>query len=712
MINAPYLTDKEFLKKFDLETHKTQFIRIYVLDFNTEQIIGSLEGKSTGGSCNLSGTSNMRRTANLTLLVDPYNTSPIYHNITEIQNLISMNKKVKIETGYINTLGSLNYYPDYDIIWFPLGTYVIKAGNISKNNSGINISLTLNDKCALLNGDMGGVIPAATVFSETELFNSTGDQRSVEKILLKDIIKNIVVEYGGEDPNNVIITDIDDYIVKVMKWSGKTDLYLITEKNYFTTNKPEDGVEYLVFKYGDDIGYINEPFVYPGTLECKAGETVATVLDKIKNTLGNFEWFYDIDGRFIFREIRNYLNKSNVENILTLQLKDYTSYTDAFSKSNYVFDETNKSLILSISNSPQFPNIKNDFVVWGATKTTSGATKPIRYHLSLRSKPTVSTIPRLAIVYKDERQLYEPIFLNSDNYEIISDLNNLENPNKNKYYINKDSNNIINIYAWDEYEKVFRTHSDWILCYLLPGKDDWRTELYYQGLEADNKTFSQNYYSAELNFEWPKICNILGIKLQDEEGQDKTQNLTEEINLPIYESQIKPDIKISNYEFWLDFLDGDGDNNQSIAPFTIDNIGRRSKIITDNNSNCVFPVEIPNYVLVEADGDNLEEIKIAENKGQTVIQVSSDIYKNLSLGGNHNSAFDKIKELLYLHTNYNESISLSIIPIYHLEPNMRITIFDNDVSINGDYMIKTISIPLVPNGSSNISATKIIDKTF
>ena len=648
----------------------------------------------------------------MTLLVDPYNTSPIYHNITEIQNLISMNKKVKIETGYINTLGSLNYYPDYDIIWFPLGTYVIKAGNISKNNSGINISLTLNDKCALLNGDMGGVIPAATVFSETELFNSTGDKRSVEKILLKDIIKNIVVEYGGEDPNNVIITDIDDYIVKVMKWSGKTDLYLITDKNYFTTNKPEDDVEYSVFKYGDDIGYINEPFVYPGTLECKAGETVAIVLDKIKNTLGNFEWFYDVDGRFIFREIRNYLNKSNVEDILTLQLKDYTSYTDAFSKSNYVFDETNKSLILSISNSPQFPNIKNDFVVWGAMKTASGATKPLRYHLSLRSKPMISTIPRLAIVYKDERQLYEPIFLNSDNYEVISDLNNLKDPNKNKYYINKDSNNIINIYAWDEYEKVFRTHSDWILCYLLPSEEDWRTELYYQGLEADNKTFSQNYYSAELNFEWPKICNILGIKLQDEKGQDKTQSLTEEIILPIYKSEMYSDIKTSNYEFWLDFLDGDGDNNQSIAPFTIDNIGRRSKIITDNNSNCVFPVEIPNYVLVEADGDNLEEIKIAENKGQTVIQVSSDIYKNLSLGGNHNSAFDKIKELLYLHTNYNESISLSIIPIYHLEPNMRITIFDNDVSINGDYMIKTISIPLVPSGSSNISATKIIDKTF
>ena len=63
MIKAPYLEDKSFLKKFDLENRKEQFIRITVLDFKTENPIANIEGKSTGGSCNLSGTSNMRRTA-------------------------------------------------------------------------------------------------------------------------------------------------------------------------------------------------------------------------------------------------------------------------------------------------------------------------------------------------------------------------------------------------------------------------------------------------------------------------------------------------------------------------------------------------------------------------------------------------------------------------------------------------------------------------
>ena len=65
-----YLNDKEFLKRFDNETHKIQYIRIEILDFDTENVIASIEGKSTGGNINLSGASNMRRAGSCSLLVD------------------------------------------------------------------------------------------------------------------------------------------------------------------------------------------------------------------------------------------------------------------------------------------------------------------------------------------------------------------------------------------------------------------------------------------------------------------------------------------------------------------------------------------------------------------------------------------------------------------------------------------------------------------
>lgn len=695
MIQYPYLQDKEFLRKLDLERLKEQITRITILDFKTERPLVNIEGKATGGSISLNGASNMRRTASCSVAVDPYGIKPIgqtdfvnYYNITDINNIISMNKKVRIEIGIYNNLANFGYYQDYEIIWFPLGTYVIKAGNASKNSSGINISLTLNDKCALLNGDMGGIIPAGTIFSESELFNKAGTKREVEKILIKDVIRNLIVEFGGEQPEKVFINDIDDYIVKVMKWTGNKSVYLVkTEKRvrltYEITQADTNNKEYA---FGTDIGYMSEPFVYPGVLECNAGEAVAAVLDKIKNTLGNFEWFYDVDGNFHFQKIKNFLNDSKATDLLNVTKKDYYSRVN-YSTTQYEFNEDNNNLISSISTAPQFPNIKNDFVVWGTKKTGSGATKPIRYHLAFDEKPDMINAPtRRALVYTDYRKLQAVLPITNDNFiesvpTATSDIN--------KYYYDKNKKQV---WAWDEEIVNFRVFPDYEVCYLKA--IDWRTELYYQGLWTDNKVFTQNYYAAELNSEWPKIVNVKGTI--DSENEDGIKTYTE-----VFIGDQ------STYEYWLDFIE---DN-----VFNVNNIGRRSKVVNDNAVNCLFPVEIPNYLYIEATGDTesmQKQLEAAVALKRSVIQVSSEIYNKLALGGSQNSAYDKIKELLYVHTTYNETLSLSIIPIYYLEPNTRITIADNDLGINGDYMIKSISLPLTTNGTSSISATKCVDKTF
>jgi hypothetical protein len=49
---------------------------------------------------------------------------------------------------------------------------------------------------------------------------------------------------------------------------------------------------------------------YPGELVANIGETVVSVLDKIKTALGNFEYFYDLDGKFHFRKIKNFVNSN------------------------------------------------------------------------------------------------------------------------------------------------------------------------------------------------------------------------------------------------------------------------------------------------------------------------------------------------------------------------------------------------------------------
>ena len=81
----------------------------------------------------------------------------------------------------------------------------------------------------------------------------------------------------------------------------------------------------------------------------------------------------------------------------------------------------------------------------------------------------------------------------------------------------------------------------------------------------------------------------------------------------------------------------------------------------------------------------------------------------LTGGGSLRSAYEEIKQQLYQYTNYNEQVSLTMLPIYYLEPNTRITIKDTQSGLNNDFMIKTISLPLDINGTMNLSCTKVME---
>jgi hypothetical protein len=50
--------------------------------------------------------------------------------------------------------------------------------------------------------------------------------------------------------------------------------------------------------------------------------------------------------------------------------------------------------------------------------------------------------------------------------------------------------------------------------------------------------------------------------------------------------------------------------------------------------------------------------------------------------------------LINEHTYYTESINLTTIPIYYLEPNTRVSVVDDATGINGEYYLNKITIPL------------------
>ena len=681
MNDRPYLRDKDFLKIIDRSSFKEEFAKITILNWQ-ERPIDEIQGKVSSGTLNINGSSSLRRTCNLTILIDENNS-----NITSVKNSLSINKKIKLDIGIKN---NTSQYSEYDIIWFPLGTYIISSVSITNTNSQItSASLQLKDKMCLLNGECGGLLPASVTFSSYDTLDANGAYQT-EQPTIYTIIKYVVNYFGGEQLPKILISDVDERVRKVMKWTGSNPLYITqytstTSGVQYGATTDKEQVDkalaagtidsYTEYKSGQDVGYIYTDFIYPGELIGDAGNSVCDILDKIKSALGNYEYFYDLDGNFVFQEIKNYLNTSKSTN--DLNNMEQNDYLIDITKGKSVYTFNDSFLISSYSNAPQYSMIKNDYIVWGMREdATTGATYPIRYHLAIDTKPQIGNTYKV-FFYEDPddgiRKAKRPIQFSTRN----------EFPTQgaeDTFYLALDTNTI---YKWDTEQ------NDYIM-FATQTKDitttDWRTELYLSGTQAEGFSLDTNNYYTELNNEWPKMYDIENGEFYEEYEKDP-----------------------SSLDYFLDFID----SSAAIGELSISNIGKRSKIVVDEDINCIFEREIPNLVMIDASQDSAivtQQREEAQRKGQDYIQVSGAIYNLLATGGTQNSAFERVKELIYQYTSYNESITLQCLPIYYLDVNQRITVNDTKSNIYGDYMINSISIPLNISSMMTISATRALER--
>jgi hypothetical protein len=77
--------------------------------------------------------------------------------------------------------------------------------------------------------------------------------------------------------------------------------------------------------------------------------------------LGNYEYYFDIDGNFIFQEIKNYLNTTQAT--VELEKMQNEDYMIDIAKGKSVYSFMDAKLITGYANNPNYNNIKNDFVV-------------------------------------------------------------------------------------------------------------------------------------------------------------------------------------------------------------------------------------------------------------------------------------------------------------------------------------------------------------
>ena len=630
-------------------------------------------------------------------------------------------------TDYLE-LQSLFDYPN-TIIWFPLGVFVITQPSLSHNANGVTISLNLKDKMCLLNGEMGGGLPTSITFHEYDqmigevvctenpktdpslelneytIYNYNGeyykwdrkygwqdaDKSEIGQIvhipqLFYDIIQTVVIRWGGESPSKVIINDVPKELKQLVRWTSSKPLYHNTATGVYTTNElnlTNEGV-WRTFGFNEDVGYVFTDFVYPGQLITNIGENVCSVLDKILSSLGNYEYFYDIDGNFVFQEKRNYLNTSYLPTEIandtqkyyldnsnkkadgevitldnnTLKILGRDNYKADFygdQKSIYNFEDNDK-LVSAYTNSPSFTNIKNDYHIWG--KNNDGYA--IHYHLVIKDPPIPNEIVNGEKVFPERKVIFLTKEKDPTTYS-----------------------GMIRLANSDEEGDSYRPN-------------DWRAELYLQGLEIQQGGGRPDIYQQELLdlfdmiYEWGYY--------------DISNNF-------IKQGRFKADIvqRPNDLQYFLDYLEP----TNNLYGVSVDDIGTKMYSHQQEKIIRLYDNEVPDYILIDESMDNDYELMVMEKcsyEGQPHSVIDKEIYANLAIGTKGYSAQETVRSFLYQYTNYNETISLQAIPIYYLDVNRRITVRDKKIGIQGDFIINTITLPLSPSSMMNISATRALNQ--
>ncbi|MCF0126596.1 MAG: hypothetical protein HUJ68_12755, partial [Clostridia bacterium] len=157
-VKVDFLQDKYFLKQLENNPIKEMYLKVQLLTFN-ETSITEIQSKCITGSLNLDGNSSIRRTCSFSILVDEET-----YNLSNLDNLIAINKKIKLYIGYVNNIRNFEHYGE--IVWFPLGVFVITSPSISHGLEGATINITAKDKMCLLNGEVGGKLSFITDFAK------------------------------------------------------------------------------------------------------------------------------------------------------------------------------------------------------------------------------------------------------------------------------------------------------------------------------------------------------------------------------------------------------------------------------------------------------------------------------------------------------------------------------------------------------------------
>lgn len=430
------LWDKEFLTRLDENRHKEIWAKIVSLDIN-EQPLEAIEGKIVnGGSINIDGASSVRRTCSLQMVAEKININSYYWGLkTKFKLFIGVTNNIDTE-NYDNII----WFPQGIYIISSFSTsqttnnYIISIQGKDKMcmlNGELGGSMTeptdFGKYDEQTRDNDGNIVVKQRLMPIKDIIVNAVHQYAKEplhKILVNDLPDYGIqlLEYNSDNPiwvfidrktNQVLNTTLDPLkIVYPIKFTDK-DVAMRDEEQdpvrlvdlagkqlnnlsegFYTgaLNQNGEAIQYYSLyttpyppyisiakiERGQTAGYRLTPLTYPEDLILKTGEALTLLFDKIVKMLGEFEYFYDEEGNFVFQHKPIYIQTTwNQAKGVVVDIED-SKYSYEFGKSK---------LITSFNNNPNLTNVKNDYSIWGTRSGISGAEIPIHLRYALDYKP-------------------------------------------------------------------------------------------------------------------------------------------------------------------------------------------------------------------------------------------------------------------------------------------------------------------------------------
>lgn len=450
-----------------------------------------------------------------------------------------------------------NYRGDTDLY------YLYKTVSSGGNETLTLANFSINEEDVVEFKDRNNTDEAIGEF--TQLWNALGKLESADgskKLMLKDL--SYFADNNDKNINPFYTTG---------SITGNANLG-------FVFNKGNTTYRITRVRYGEDAGYHPTELVYPSDLILAAGSPLTQLFDKIKQMLGAYEYFYDVDGRFIFQKQKTYTQG------LFSPIVGQNSYVvpaTTLSQYSYVFDDA--TLVSAFSNNMNVTDIKNDFSIWGTRKGVAGNNNiPIHGRFAVMKKPTR---------YKTyNNQIYRSVYNSSEKNAIIVDWRE-----------------ILYQMAYDEFNN----------------KD-----------EADfrNKLVANNpeYYKGITGYE-PFYIDILGFW---RDIYDPNNGVAGDIT-----SHYKIHyLDASSLNFWIDFMEPHG----QLAEISNEKIGNRTKVESKGQVKSMWYSETPEVQIVPygentapagtttyktlniPKNNNLENCFVISSRGTSVFDKADELF--------------------------------------------------------------------------------------